>query len=759
MVSRLFAAWVGYLFGLVLGLISFSARAQWTAQGSGLAGSATITAIDIVDANVVWAIAGSRVSPLNAFNQFTRTTNGGATWVPGSLGTSGRYPVGLSAVDANNAWVAMRTAPGNANGALFHTADGGQTWSQQPQAFALGSKAVGLHFFDLTHGVAIADPVGGIFAVYTTADGGATWQQVPATAMPAALTGEAGAIKTVVGTGGSIWFGTSAGRIFRSADEGLSWQVSSTSLQEIGMLSFNDELSGIAINDSFSYTDIRTTRDGGVTWKAATPYGAIGVPTYCAAIPGRPGTHVVGRSSPNTSQQGSGYTVQEGNFWVNIDAPLHSAVAFLNASTGWSGGGVSATSECIIYKGKVPEVGDCTQNLGGSTCDISQVQIVGTSLNTTASQCRPGQYLTTYPMTGNTTAQLLVGGSYQVRVTFARAMDVSIGFDVTGNGVIDGVDPVGAFANVPANTPVLFNFNINKFAGGGVNLLRIRATVPSPGYFGVGSCATLGTGETRDYFLSTGDFQNNSFSGASCSPGYYASGLCLGAYLQNVQLVGTTLNNASGCLPVHNASLPYTNYAAVGAATGTVQPGSTYTLSVTSPFSGRISAWFDWNRDNVFGPSEWFALPPPSGNNQPVSVAVPVPAGLALGPFRLRVRASGLGEANNATSACDAFQYGETEDYTLNAGIVSASKPEQAGGTVAAYPNPTADGELSLVWSETHGAARATFFNALGQRVQEQLLPARQLSQTLSIAQLPAGIYLLKINDPTGVKTLRVVKQ
>jgi hypothetical protein len=110
--------------------------------------------------------------------------------------------------------------------------------------------------------------------------------------------------------------------------------------------------------------------------------------------------------------------------------------------------------------------------------------------------------------------------------------------------------------------------------------------------------------------------------------------------------VGTTLNNSSGCLPVINASLPYANYVAAGAATATIQPGSSYTLNVTSPFSARISAWFDWNRDNVFGPGEWFALPPPGNNNQPVSVAVP--AGLALGPVRLRVRASGFGETNNA---------------------------------------------------------------------------------------------------------------
>jgi photosystem II stability/assembly factor-like uncharacterized protein len=319
---------------LLLGLLPSVANAQWTVQNSGLPGTATITAIDIVNANVVWAIAGSRSSPQSAANQFTRTTDGGTTWTAGSLGTTGRYPVSLSAIDAMNAWVAMRLAPSNSTGAVFRTADGGQTWTQQPQALAAGSSAVELHFFDLTHGVAVGDPVGGYFAVYTTADGGATWQQVPTAAIPAAQTGETGVIKSVVGIGTTVWFGTSTGRVFRSGNQGAGWQVSSTTLQQIGMLSFNDNLSGIAINDNTSLTEIRSTRDGGVTWKVVIPYGAIGVPTYCAAIPGRAGTHVVGRSSFNVSQQGSGYTVQEGNYWVNIDAPLHSAVAFLNAYTG-----------------------------------------------------------------------------------------------------------------------------------------------------------------------------------------------------------------------------------------------------------------------------------------------------------------------------------------------------------------------------------------------------------------------------------------
>jgi photosystem II stability/assembly factor-like uncharacterized protein len=111
-----------------------------------------------------WAIPGLVV----------RTSDGGKTWID-------RTPEGYQYIDsgffldAQTAWLPVYLTDSNRFG-LLHTTDGGQSWTQSPQA-----PASGLHFADAQNGWAVSGDVGAgnvYFSLSQTSDGGKTWRPI-----------------------------------------------------------------------------------------------------------------------------------------------------------------------------------------------------------------------------------------------------------------------------------------------------------------------------------------------------------------------------------------------------------------------------------------------------------------------------------------------------------------------------------------------------------------------------------------------------
>ena len=67
-------------------ILSLFANAQWTDQNSGFVSMAAgIFDIEVVDANVVWAIPYDGSGNGLALQEFTKTIDGGTTWVNGNV--------------------------------------------------------------------------------------------------------------------------------------------------------------------------------------------------------------------------------------------------------------------------------------------------------------------------------------------------------------------------------------------------------------------------------------------------------------------------------------------------------------------------------------------------------------------------------------------------------------------------------------------------------------------------------------------------
>ncbi len=130
--------------------------------------SPSIQSLDMLDVNNGWALTDAAV---------VRTTDGGATWYNVTpVGLSGT-PASSFFLDAATGWVALSGADPT-SGTLYHTTNGGVTWTSAPVPFGGGS----IKFFDPLHGWELIGLNAGMsheaVAVFRTSDGGTTWSQV-----------------------------------------------------------------------------------------------------------------------------------------------------------------------------------------------------------------------------------------------------------------------------------------------------------------------------------------------------------------------------------------------------------------------------------------------------------------------------------------------------------------------------------------------------------------------------------------------------
>ncbi len=142
-----------------------------------------------------------------------------------------------------------------------------------------------------------------------------------------------------------------------------------------------------------------------------------------------------------------------------------------------------------------------------------------------------------------------------------------------------------------------------------------------------------------------------------CVPGQ--SSCALNDVITNVTFGG--INNNSTCST--GPPTGYTNYSNL--TPGTVIQGANNSFSVTANNGGTeyTGVWIDYNQDGTFSPSEFTAIGSGPGGTFTNNIAVP--ANALLGKTRMRVRLR-YNIALTGTAACIGYNFGETEDYTVN---------------------------------------------------------------------------------------------
>ncbi|MFO7692463.1 MAG: hypothetical protein R6V57_05200 [Vicinamibacterales bacterium] len=318
-----------------------SASSPWVIQASPT--TERLRGVSAPSEKVAWA-SGNR-------GTVVRTVDGGATWsrvtVPGSDALDFRD---IEAFGPDIAYVLAIGAGDTSR--IYKTEDGGRTWALQftnPDSRAFYDA---IAFWDATTGLAMGDPVDGRFTIIRTVDGGRTWTPVPPANIPAALPGDgafaASGTCLVVRGSRHAWFGSGGAaraRVFRSADQGLTWAVSDTPIMAgnassgVFSLAFSDAEHGIAVGGDYrlereSGDNLALTIDGGKTWALAGGTRLRGFRSAVASVPGSKGQRLIAAGPGGTDASDDG-----GRTWTPLgDEGFHALGIPPSGAAAWAVG-------------------------------------------------------------------------------------------------------------------------------------------------------------------------------------------------------------------------------------------------------------------------------------------------------------------------------------------------------------------------------------------------------------------------------------
>ncbi len=314
---------------------------NWIEQASGFAtASRGINHISIANENIVWATAYDGSSSGSNVQEFTKTTNGGATWTQGNidLGNTGLGISMITAINENTAWIAAYPTGAGQTGGIWKTTNGGLNWTRQNTATYSNTNSFTnvVYFWDANTGFCQGDPIDNEFELYTTTNGGTTWTAVPAANIPNPQTSEYGYVCNYEVVGNHIWFGTNKGRLYHSSDKGNTFEVFDTPINDFGgtsenaHFSFKDANNGLIVNQA---GNVYKTTSSGASWTQITTTGTVFTNGLCWVE----GTNVVFSTGAAETASGSSYSQDGGLTWTTIDEVQHLYVDFTNLNTGWSG--------------------------------------------------------------------------------------------------------------------------------------------------------------------------------------------------------------------------------------------------------------------------------------------------------------------------------------------------------------------------------------------------------------------------------------
>ena len=159
-------------------------------------------------------------------------------------------------------------------------------------------------------------------------------------------------------------------------------------------------------------------------------------------------------------------------------------------------------------------------------------------------------------------------------------------------------------------------------------------------------------------------------------------------YIQNVKL-GTIDNTSTG-------GNGYSDHTSISTA---LTKGKAYTITITPKWTGTIydegyGVWIDYNKDGDFSDAGEQVWTKAKSKTTPVSTSFTVPASASTGATRMRV----ILRYNATPTVCGTYNYGETEDYTVDIG---AGTPDTQAPTAPSNltASNVAQTTLSLSWT------------------------------------------------------------
>ncbi|WP_026726011.1 reprolysin-like metallopeptidase [Flavobacterium sasangense] len=206
-----------------------------------------------------------------------------------------------------------------------------------------------------------------------------------------------------------------------------------------------------------------------------------------------------------------------------------------------------------------------------------------------------------------------------------------------------------------------------------------------------------------------------------------------------------TINNAS------TGTAGYENFTAI--STNAVR-GTAYTITITPSWTSTVysegyAVFIDYNNDGDFIDAGETVFTKAASKTTPASGSFTIPATTTVGAKRMRVSM----KYNGVPTSCEAFSYGQVEDYTIN--VTSTARETEAATqlTFSLYPNPVKGDVLNI--SDFEGEASYRIFSAMGQ----DLGNGKVENNTISVGHLATGTYMIEVTTANGTNMKRFIKQ
>jgi len=204
-------------------------------------------------------------------------------------------------------------------------------------------------------------------------------------------------------------------------------------------------------------------------------------------------------------------------------------------------------------------------------------------------------------------------------------------------------------------------------------------------------------------------------------------------------------------------------YADFTAFSAELAPGGSYDFTVTTGYGDQnVRVWIDFNDDGNFTNDETvvpnFVIAPGSAaGTYTETVTLTIPESIPTGnPHRMRVKSNWQAEVSD--DPCEASQYGETEDYTANMGLLGLEDLTISQGVFTVLTSPNNQFDITLT-TEFDGLASVAIFNVLGQIIAYNNLEKQGDSYEyhLDMSYADAGIYFVRVGDNSS-KTYKTAK-
>jgi M6 family metalloprotease-like protein len=352
----------------------------------------------------------------------------------------------------------------------------------------------------------------------------------------------------------------------------------------------------------------------------------------------------------------------------------------------------------------------------------------------------------------------------------------------------------GSTVTVPTvSTTAASNITSNSATSGGNVTATGGATVTERGIvFATTQSPTLSNSKVVSG-SGTGTFSAN-MSGLAASTTYYvrayatnSAGTAYGSQISFTTLAATVTYCASKgnnstyewidlvqFAGINRTSGNDNGYIYITSQTASVVRGTTVPIYFSAGFQSTAyteywAVWIDFNQNGTFDTAEK-VVSGSSSSSGTLSANIVIPSTALLGQTRMRVSM----KYNAAQTACEAFAYGEVEDYIVN---IASSKNEitfesnafndanvlfakeldlTPASPYTIYPNPAYD-RINIELQGIKGNISIRIYNVLGVLVYDEI--ADNQSTTIDISSLNKGVYFIYLDEEKEPLVKKFIKQ